>query len=63
MTNVAALSDEALLRYYEEIRAQVSADLRTGVRFMGQAAKERADGLLTEIRRRGLNVVPIYWPN
>lgn len=30
-------------------------------RFIGQAAKDRANLLLAEIRRRGLNVTPIYW--
>jgi hypothetical protein len=56
-----SLTDESLLRYYEEIRVQVSADIRSGYRFMGNAVRERANDLLTEINRRGLNVTPIFW--
>jgi len=61
--DVTLLTDESLLRYYEGIRVQVSADIRSGYRFVGQAAKERADALLTEIQRRHLGVTPIYWPD
>jgi hypothetical protein len=57
------ISDASLLRYYEEIRSQVSSDIRSGGRFMGAAAKERATILLAEIQRRQLSVTPIYWPN
>jgi hypothetical protein len=42
---------------------QVEADLKSGARFMGEAGKLREKALLTEIRRRGLSVKPIYWPN
>ncbi|HZS53025.1 MAG TPA: hypothetical protein VFA65_01375 [Bryobacteraceae bacterium] len=63
MKDLSTLSDESLFRFYEDIRQQVMDDARLGggYRFMGQAAKERADTLLTEIRRRGLNVPPISW--
>jgi hypothetical protein len=63
MTGLTALSDESLLRAYEDIRVHVSADSRSGglYRFMGHAAKDRANLLLIEIHRRGLNVAPIYW--
>ena len=63
MTDLIALSDETLLRAYEDIRAHVMADLRSeGIyRFVGQSAKERADLLLAEIRRRGLSVTAICW--
>lgn len=63
MTELTALSDESLRRAYEDIRAQVLADARAGgkYRFMGQAAKDRANALLTEIHRRGLDTTPIYW--
>jgi hypothetical protein len=61
--DISVLTDETLLRYYEDIREHVSADIRSGGHhFLGQAAKERADILLTEIRRRGLSITPIYWP-
>ena len=61
--DLSALTDESLLRYYEHIRAQVSADIRSGFRLMGQAAKERANVLLTEINRRQLDATPIFWPD
>jgi len=62
-TDISVLTDETLLRYYEDIRAHMSADIRSGGRsFLGQAAKERADILLTELRRRSLSVTQIYWP-
>jgi hypothetical protein len=59
----SCVSDESLLRYYEGIRVQVSADIRSGYRFLGQAAKERANILLIEIHGRGLSVTPIFWPD
>lgn len=63
MSDLAALSDGSLLRYYEDIREQVAADSRPGnvYRFMGRAVQDRANVLLTEIQRRGLNVVPVHW--
>ena len=63
MTDLNALSEESLLRSYEDIRTHVMADVRSGGahRFMGQAAKDRANDLLTEIHRRGLTVTAIYW--
>jgi hypothetical protein len=62
--DLTILTDETLLRYYEDIRGHVSTDIRSvgGHRFLGQAAKERANLLLTEIKRRQLSVTPIYWP-
>jgi len=63
MVHLTSLTDESLLRYYEGIRVQVSADIRSGYRFAGQAAKERADVLLSEIQRRGVSVTPIFWPD
>jgi hypothetical protein len=63
MVHLTSLTDESLLRYYEGIRLQVSADLRSGFRLMGQAARERANVLLNEIQRRQLSVTPISWPD
>jgi hypothetical protein len=61
--NLDSLSDESLTRYYENVREQLAADLRSGSHpFMRETAKIRADDLLSEIRRRGLPVEPIYWP-
>jgi hypothetical protein len=62
MTDLAGLTDETVLRAYEDIRTHVSADARgAGYRFMGRAARARADLLLTEIHRRGLSITPIHW--
>jgi hypothetical protein len=62
MTDLTVLTDEALRRYYEQIREQVAADTQSGdLRFMGSEAKARADLLLGEIQRRGLNITPIPW--
>jgi hypothetical protein len=62
MTDLTILTDESLRRSYENIRAQVLVDARSGgYRFMGSAAKARADLLLAEINRRGLSITPIYW--
>ncbi len=58
------LSDESLFKLYENIREQVSADLRSSSphRFMGEAAKERAHIIERELERRRLSFHPIYWP-
>jgi hypothetical protein len=63
--DLTVLTDETLLRYYEDIRAHVSTDIRSGDghRFLGRAAKERANLLLAEIQRRKLSITPIYWPD
>jgi hypothetical protein len=62
MTDLSALSDESLVKSYEDIRTHVMADLRSGgARFVGQAAKDRANNLFIEIERRGLTVTAIYW--
>ena len=58
------VTDDTVLRNYEFIRDQVAADVRSvgPYRFMGLAAKERANTLLEEICRRRLAVSPIDWP-
>ena len=57
------LSDESLLKLYENIRQQVSADIRVGSRhrLMGETAKEESERLFKEIDRRHLHVKPIIW--
>jgi hypothetical protein len=64
MKNLDLLTDETLVQSYEQIRDQVAADAQSSgrYRFMGLAAKERANMLLDEIRRRRLVVSPIDWP-
>jgi hypothetical protein len=59
--DISKISDASLLHYYEEIRTQVSADIRRGVPFMGAAARKRANTLLAEIQRRQPSITPIYW--
>ena len=63
MTYLTHLSDDSIRRSYEQIRDELMADARLGTTFMGAAARRRAEVLLTEIRRRGLNVPPINWPD
>ena len=59
------LTDGNVLRSYEFIRDQVSADAKIDKRYrlMGVKAKERANALLDELRRRKLAVSPIEWPD
>jgi hypothetical protein len=65
VTDLTSLSDETLSRAFEDIRSHVSADARSGgkYRLMGQTAKTRATALFDEIQRRGLNTIPIHWPD
>ena len=60
---IESLSDESVLRFYEDIRQQVAADLGAGnrYRFMGEVAKQRAERLRIEIARRRLKCNPIEW--
>ncbi len=60
-TNFTYLSDHSVLRAYEHIRDELMADARSGgiYRFTDAAAEARAEALLTEIRRQGLNFPPI----
>ena len=60
---IELLSDESVLRFYEDIRQQVAADLanETRYRFMGDAAKQQAERLRIEIARRRLKCNPIEW--
>ncbi|HJY93017.1 MAG TPA: hypothetical protein VJ255_22210 [Candidatus Acidoferrum sp.] len=57
------LSDESILRFYEDIRQQVAADLATGnrYRFAGEAARQQAERLRIEIDRRRLRCNLIEW--
>jgi hypothetical protein len=60
---IESLSDESVLRFYEDIRQQVAADLGAGnrYRFGCEAAKQRAERLRIEIARRRLKCNPIEW--
>jgi hypothetical protein len=58
------LSDESILKLYESIRQQVSADVQAGGRYrlLGETAKEQAQRLRGELERRRLSFAPIDWP-
>lgn len=56
------LSDHFIIRMYESIRDQARADVTSGVRLLGEPARERAERLKQEIERRGLYCAPIDWP-
>ena len=62
---IESMSDECVLRFYEDIRQQVAADLCAGnrYRFMGEAAKHQAERLRIEIARRRLRYNPIEFPD
>jgi hypothetical protein len=64
MKDLDLLADETVRQSYERIRDQVAADAQSGsrYRFMGLAAKERANTMLDELRRRWLVISPIDWP-
>jgi hypothetical protein len=58
--DLTVLTDETLLRYYENIRAHVSADIRSGGHhFLGRPARERANLLLVENPRVPRLVKPL----
>jgi hypothetical protein len=63
--SIENLSDESLLRFYENIRVQAAADRTLGVRhhLLGDTAKQRADVLSEEIERRRLRADRIEWPS
>lgn len=57
------LSDASLLHLYENIRQQVEADTNNDrYHFLGEAAKQRAEEIRSEIDRRDLFASPINWP-
>jgi len=57
------MSDENVLKLYENIREQVSADSRAEgkYRLLGEAARQQADRLRGELERRQLSFTPIDW--
>jgi hypothetical protein len=61
--SIQDLSDESVLRLYESIRQQVSADMATGSRhrLVGETAKAQARRIREEIDRRRLHCRPIDW--
>ena len=63
MSSIRILADDNVLRLYENIREQVSADIRLGSRhrLMGETAKQQAERLREELDRRRLQFTPIDW--
>jgi hypothetical protein len=63
MSGVHSMADDNILRLYENLREQVSADIRLGSRhrLLGEAARQQADRLREELDRRGLRYTPIVW--
>jgi len=59
---IAGLSDESILRLYDNIRSQVDADRCFRHKFMtSDAVKQHASVLRDEITRRRLQHTPIEW--
>jgi hypothetical protein len=58
------LRDESVLKLYESIRQQVSADRHAGNKYslLGETAKQQAQRLREELDRRRLRFTPIDWP-
>ena len=54
-------ADESLVAYYENVRRQVDADIKSGgsYRFIGESVKQYADRLGEEMDRRRLRFTPI----
>ena len=63
MSSIYSLADENVLKLYESIREQVSADIRLGGRhrLMGETARLHAARLREELDRRRLRFTPIDW--
>jgi hypothetical protein len=59
---IEKLSDHSLLQFYDSIRHHVDLDRSLGIRFVGLAAKQRAEMLRAELKRRGVSVSPIARP-
>ena len=60
-SGIEKLSDHSLLQFYDSIRHQVDLDRSLGIRFVGLAAKQRAEMLRAELLRRGVSISPISW--
>ena len=60
---IEVLTDESVLTLYENIRQQVSADIRLADRYrlLGETAKQQERRLRQKIDRRGLRVPAIHW--
>jgi hypothetical protein len=63
MHNIHILADETVLKLYDSIREQASADIRLGGRhrLLGEAARQHADRFREELDRRRVRYTPIVW--
>jgi hypothetical protein len=63
MNELSKSKDESLLSFYEGVRQQVDADVKScgRYRFMGESVKQYADRLSEEMERRRLQFTPIDW--
>ena len=63
MNDLSRSKDESLLVFYENVRQQVDADIKSGgrYRFIGESVKQYADRLGEEMDRRRLRFTPINW--
>jgi hypothetical protein len=61
--SIEGMSDEGLVRYYENVRQQVEADRAGNHKFMmNPTVQQYADRLQSEMIKRGLEHSPIQWP-
>jgi len=63
MDDLSKSSNESLLVFYENVRRQGDADIKSGgsYRFIGESVKQYADRLGEEMDRRRLRFTPIDW--
>jgi len=63
MHNIHVLTDETVLKLFDSIHEQASADIRLGGRhrLLGEAARKHADRLREELDRRRVRYAPIVW--
>lgn len=58
------LSDQSIIRYYDEIRKLADDDRQAKRRFTDSpSVRQRAEALREEMNRRKLRHLPIRWPD
>jgi len=61
-TSFTQSTDKRLLAFYETLRRQVDADVRSGGRYrFDNAVRQFADSVQTELQRRKVKFAPINW--
>jgi len=63
MNDLSKSKDETLLAFYEDVRRQLDADIKSGgrYRFISESVKQYSDRLSEEMDRRRLRFTPIDW--